>query len=115
MTLARASLPSDHPLCSTGPGRYGREVHAKAAAAAERKMRAHGVPIPSEEELQRLANGGVDLEAVRAHRKLAAEAWAMREALTHASSLNLADLTALVDALRPAVEKMKAALAAKER
>jgi succinyl-CoA synthetase beta subunit len=66
VTLAQASLPRDHPLCSVGPGRYPYETHQKAAYAALKQMAAHGVTPPSEDEIRRLANGGVDIEELAA-------------------------------------------------
>ena len=114
VNLKRASLPWDHPHCSVGPGRYPYAAHRKAAAAATRQMAAHGVALPPDAELLRLAEGGVDLEAFRAHRALVAEVDAMRRTLDGAGTLDLANLAALADALRPVVDRMKAALAAAE-
>lgn len=115
VTLAQASLPHDHPLCSVGPGRYPYDVHQRAAYAALKQMAAHGVtPLP-EDEIQRLANGGVDIEAVRAHRDLVAEVDAMRLTLAHAHKLDLVNLAALADALRPVVDRMRAALPAEKQ
>lgn len=115
VTLVQASLPHDHPHCSVGPGRYGREEHQKAARAALKQMAAHGVTPPAEDEIARLANGGVDIEAFRAHRALAAEINVMRRALEQAHKLDMAGLTALADALRPVVDRMQAALPAEEK
>jgi hypothetical protein len=115
VTLARASLPYDHPLCSIGPGRYSYLVHDKAARAALKQMRAHGVTPPSEDEIKRLANGGIDIEAFRAYARLRREVCDMLRALEPAGRTSLAELTALADALRPAIEIAKAALAAKEK
>ena len=114
VTLAQASLPRDHPHCSVGPGRYPHETHQKAARAALKQMAAHGVTPPAEDEIRRLANGGVDIEAFRAHRALVTEVYAMRATLEKAYTLAPADLAALADALRPVVDRMRAVLAAKE-
>ena len=115
VTLAQASLPLDHPLCSVGPWRCPYDVHQKAAYAALKQMAAHGVTPPSEDEIRRLANGGVDIEAFRAHRALVTEVYAMRLTLEWAHKLDLAELTALADALRPAVDRMRAALPEMEK
>lgn len=115
VTLAQASLPRDHPLCSVGPGRYGYDVHQKAARAALKQMAAHGVTPPAEDEIRRLANGGVDIEAFRAHRTLVTEVYTLRSALESAHKLDLAELTALAEALRPVVDRMRAALPEMEK
>ena len=114
VTLAQASLPRDHPHCSVGPGRYPHETHQKAARAALKQMAAHGVTPPAEDEIRRLANGGVDLEAFRAHRALVTEVYAMRLTLDWAHKLDLLNLTCLAEALRPVVDRMRAALPAHE-
>jgi hypothetical protein len=110
VTLAQANLPWDHPLCSIGPGRYSYPVHDKAARAALKQMQAHGVTPPSEDEIRRLANGGIDIEAFRAHARLRREVHDMLQALEPTGRTSLAELTALADALRPAVERMRSAL-----
>ena len=112
--LARASLPRDHPRCSVGPGRHPYDVHQKAACRALKQMAAHGVTPPPEDEIQRLANDGIEIEAHRAHRGTLCEVAAMRATLEKAYTLAPADLAALADALRPVVDRMRAVLAAKE-
>lgn len=107
---ARASLPHDHPLCSVGPGRYPYETHAKAAREARKQMAKYGVVAPSEDELRDLANGGVDIATVRASEATLREVYAMRRTLDQAHVLDLPDLAALADALRPIVDRMRAAL-----
>lgn len=113
--LARASLPYDHPRCSVGPGRYPYETHRKAASAALRQMAKRAIAPPSEDELRVLAEDGIDIEVYRAERRLVREIDGMREVLAMTHVLKLAELTALADALRPAIEIAKAALAAKEK
>lgn len=112
--LKRASLPWDHPHRSVGPGRYPYATHYRAAAAATARMRAHGIALPPDAELLRLAEGGIDLEAFRAHRALVAEVNAMLRALEAAHALDVATLAALADALRPVADRLRAALAAAE-
>lgn len=115
VTLAQASLPHDHPHCSVGPGRYGYDVHQKAARAALKQMAAHGVTPPADDEIRRLANGGVDIEAFRAHRDLVVEVDAMRRKLAEAHRLDLPNLAAVAGLLRPIVDRMRAALPEMEK
>ncbi len=113
--LARASLPRDHPCCSVGPGRHPYDVHQKAARAALKQMAAHGVTPPADDEIRRLANGGVDIEEHRTYLETLREVAAMRATLEKAYTLAPADLAALADALRPVVDRMRAALPEMEK
>jgi hypothetical protein len=115
VTLAQASLPRDHPLCSVGPGRYPYETHQKAAYAALKQMAAHGVTPPSEDEIRRLAEDGVDIEEHRTRERTLREVYTLRDALAHAHRLSMAELTALAEALRSAVDRMRAALPETEK
>lgn len=115
VTFAQASLPRDHPLCSVGPGRYGYDVHQKAARAALKQMAAHGVTPPADDEIRRLANGGVDIEEHRARERTLREVYTLRSALDWAHKLDLLNLTCLAEALRPAVDRMRAALPEMEK
>ena len=106
--LARTLLPSDHPRYHRIGGAYLGEVRKRAQRAAD-CLSNRGI-MPARAEIENLANGGVDLEAVRAHRALVTEVDAMRATLAAAYKLDLLNLTCLAEALRPVVDRMRAAL-----
>lgn len=111
--LARTLLPSDHPRYHRIGGSYLAEVR-KRAHRAEDYLSARGI-MPARAEIENLANGGVDIEAFRAHRALVTEVYAMRLTLDWAHKLDLLNLTCLAEALRPVVDRMRAALPEMEK
>jgi hypothetical protein len=111
--LERARLPSDHPRHHHIGGGYLSDIRQRAQRA-EGYLSTRGV-LPSRDEIRRLANGGVDIEAFRAHRDLVVEVDAMRLTLAHAHRLDLPNLAAVAGLLRPVVDRMQAALPAEEK
>lgn len=111
--LARVSLPSDHPRHNRIGGAALSETRKRARRARD-YLEARGI-MPSRDEIQRLAEGGVDLEAFRAHRALTREVDAMRRTLEQAYTLDLLNLAAVAGLLRPIVDRMRAALPEMEK
>jgi hypothetical protein len=111
--LERTRLPSDHPRYHRIGGGYLSEVRQRAQRA-EGYLSTRSI-LPSHDEIRRRAEGGVDIEAFRAHRDLVVEVDAMRLTLAHAHRLDLPNLAAVAGLLRPVVDRMRAALPEMEK